>query len=53
MRVSGVIRENQSDVDGARYIKCHGTRNFNTARDRWWYVAVSNCNSKKLGLKME
>lgn len=35
-------------------IKCEGTRNFNTARDRWWFVAISNCNSSKgLQLKYE
>ena len=40
-----------------RFIYCllspnpQGTRNFNTARDRWWFVAVSNCNSTN-GLRM-
>lgn len=51
MIVSGCHRENESEADGTRYIRCRGTRNFNTARDRWWYVAVSNCDSAK-GLKM-
>ena len=32
---------------GTKYIHCKGSRNFNTARDRWWFVAVSNCNSTK------
>ena len=50
MIVSGCVRENESEADGTRYIRCQGVRNFNTARDRWWYVAVSNCQSVK-GLK--
>lgn len=34
------------------YIRCNGTRNFNTARERIWHFTVSNCNSTK-GLQLQ
>ena len=34
------------------YIRCNGTRNFNTAKERWCYFTVSNCNSTK-GLQLQ
>ena len=34
------------------YIRCNGTRNFNTARERWWHFTVSNCDSNK-GLQLQ
>ena len=44
--VSGCQRINET-LSGVPKIQCRGTRNFNTARDRWWFVAVSNCQSAK------
>ena len=44
MAVAGCSRYVRNHT-GKGYIKCKGTRNFNTARERWWFVAVSNCNS--------
>ena len=41
----------KKNISGREYIQCIGTRNFNTARDRWWFVAVSNCGSSK-GLQL-
>ena len=55
MRVSGCEMTNSSEggeSEDIKYIRCRGMRNFNTARDRWWFVAVSNCNSTR-GLKMK
>ncbi len=51
MMVSGCHRVDYNITGAASVIRCNGTRNFNTARDRWWYVALSNCNSNK-GLQL-
>ena len=44
--VSGCKRLNQT-ISGRDEIHCKGSRNFNTARDRWWFIAASNCESAK------
>ncbi len=50
MIVSGCTLVNDTS-NGIDLIHCRGSRNFNTARDRWWFVAVSNCQSAK-GLQL-
>ena len=50
MIVAGCGRHIDNNT-GIAYIRCKGTRNFNTARERWWFIAVSNCNSSR-GLKI-
>ena len=34
--------------DNSTVIRCRGSRNFKTARERWWFIAVSNCQSSKV-----
>ncbi len=47
---SGCKKTNKTT--GKAQLHCKGIRNFNTARDRWWFVAVSNCNSTK-GIQLQ
>jgi hypothetical protein len=49
--VAGCTRHVANVTGAVGVIQCKGTRNFNTARERWWFVAVANCNSSK-GLQM-
>ncbi|KAH1012053.1 hypothetical protein HUJ04_001296 [Dendroctonus ponderosae] len=30
-----------------RFINCHNARRFRSARERWWFIAVSNCKATK------
>lgn len=32
---------------GNRKIICHHSRRFRSSRERWWFVAVSNCNGTR------
>ncbi|XP_077867004.1 transmembrane protein 145-like, partial [Saccoglossus kowalevskii] len=39
---NGCTRTN-NHTDGIEYMKCKGTRNFVTVRERWWYIVMSHC----------
>ncbi|CAH0549265.1 unnamed protein product [Brassicogethes aeneus] len=30
-----------------RIVVCHNARRFRSSRERWWYMAISNCNATK------
>ena len=45
MVISGCTRHVFNKTGLTPRIICKGQRNFNTARERWWFVALSNCNS--------
>lgn len=30
-----------------RIVYCHNARKFQSSRERWWFIAISNCNSTK------
>lgn len=31
-------------------IVCHNARRFRSARERWWFIAISNCESNQVHL---
>ena len=39
------VCDNSLDGDGAKIINCSGTQSFRSARERWWFLAVSKCDS--------
>ena len=44
---SDALCSNIKDPNKRAYIKCEGRRSFSQTQDRWWYIAVSNCDSEQ------
>ncbi|KRT78242.1 hypothetical protein AMK59_8713, partial [Oryctes borbonicus] len=43
-------QQHRNNGVGSRTIACHNARKFRSSRERWWFVAVSNCNGSKVVL---
>jgi hypothetical protein len=43
---SGCVLHNSTQ--NKEWLGCHNTRKFRSARERWWFLAISNCNATKV-----
>ncbi|XP_072897670.1 transmembrane protein 145-like isoform X2 [Hemitrygon akajei] len=41
------------DMNGMNYTDCQKTLNFHSARERWWFLAVSNCRGGGIQLEYQ
>lgn len=41
------LQNNQKPSNEKLVISCHNSRRFRSARERWWFIAISNCDSDK------
>ncbi|XP_054711897.1 transmembrane protein 145-like [Uloborus diversus] len=42
---SGCFDSTEEGTEG--WIHCHSRRTFQSRRERWWFIAISNCDSKQ------
>ncbi|KAH9514928.1 hypothetical protein Btru_021386 [Bulinus truncatus] len=52
-KYSGCVRKQR---DGKSWFYCSGKRGFRSARERWWYIAISRCtkyNAQSAGMHLE
>ncbi|GFY37018.1 transmembrane protein 145, partial [Trichonephila inaurata madagascariensis] len=42
---SGCFDSTDDTLNG--WLHCHSRRTFQSRRERWWFIAISNCDSKK------
>ncbi|PRD30726.1 UNVERIFIED_CONTAM: transmembrane protein [Trichonephila clavipes] len=42
---SGCFDSTDDTLNG--WLHCHSRRTFQSRRERWWFIAVSNCDAKK------
>jgi hypothetical protein len=45
--LSGCVFHN-STQNKKDWLGCHNSRKFRSARERWWFLAISNCNATKV-----
>jgi hypothetical protein len=45
--LSGCVFHN-STQNKTGWLRCHNIRKFRSARERWWFLAISNCNATKV-----
>jgi hypothetical protein len=45
--LSGCVFHN-STQNKKTWLGCHSVRKFRSARERWWFLAISNCNATKV-----
>ncbi|XP_060534334.1 transmembrane protein 145-like isoform X2 [Cylas formicarius] len=41
------VKSPVSVIRTGRTVSCHNARKFRSARERWWFIAISNCNGTK------
>lgn len=49
-RIKRAILNQQKQETKNKRIICRNARRFRSSRERWWFVAVSNCNATKVNL---